>query len=298
MRDLDRLSTRLVDCAQVTRPLTLSRSAASPVPPLSQANALSVAYEASSSPNLTADTRPGRSSLKQPVGLHSLSGKRKLGSMPPPGYLPPSATNPNLASVAKPHVHFNLPPSRSIPDLRTLGVSAGVKDFTLPPKAAIDAPGTSPSTNKGKGRQQQVETMVLGDLGFDVTRAWKDAKEEEKANKNQRKIEELEREIKRLKDEVHLASFLTRRGLALTRRRSRSSPQRPKRTPLRPRLRAVVDHPSSRPHLHLHRLRRHPHRWTSSQAGASKVVRARPSPTLALPSRSVPSPHPGLKIPS
>ena len=124
--------------------------------------------------------------------------------MPPPGYLPRSATNPNLAATANSHIHFTLPPSRSIPDLRTLGISGGVQTFTFPPSSTVasaDKMPASPSAKKGKG-SEQVDTMLIGDLGFDVNRAWKDAKEEERVRKDQRRIAELEKEVKRLKDVV------------------------------------------------------------------------------------------------
>ena len=181
-----------------------------PVPSTSQANALAQAYEAVS-PARFADSRPGRSSLKA-AGAHSLTGKRKLGAMPPLGSLPHSATNPNLAATAISHVHFTLPPSRSIPDLRTLGISGGVQTYTFPPSSTVasaDKMPASPSAKKGKG-SEQVDTMLIGDLGFDVNRAWKDAKEEERVRKDQRRIAELEKEVKRLKDVVCFpSSFFT-----------------------------------------------------------------------------------------
>ncbi|KAK4705523.1 hypothetical protein P7C70_g675, partial [Phenoliferia sp. Uapishka_3] len=174
---------------------------APPVPPVSQANVLSEAYELSS-PGRPHDARPSRSALKQPAGLHSLSGKRKLGAIPPTFSTVPDFDNP---AIFKPHVHFNLPNATAVPDHRTtLGLSGGVKDFTFPPPLTVpsDISMTSPSSKKGKGKEK-VDTMLLGDLTFDVVnRAWKDAKEEERTQKDHRRIEELEKEVKRLKKEL------------------------------------------------------------------------------------------------
>lgn len=164
----DQRESLLLAVRKVEGLFTDSHTAPPPLPRLSQANILAASYEAHSST---------RSSLVPPArkGLHSLSGKRKL---------------PSDSSRSTHHVHFSLPVSQSVPEVQ----ATTVVEEMLRMKEA-----TGRTKRKEK---EQVDSVLVGDV--DVSRAWKEAKEEDRKAKDRGRIWELEEEVKRLRDEVSL----------------------------------------------------------------------------------------------
>ncbi|GAA5905234.1 hypothetical protein JCM5296_000974 [Sporobolomyces johnsonii] len=162
--------------------------------------------EASSSSALP----PSRRSVDQ-GGVRSLSGRRKLSVQGVPTAIDTATTTATANTTATTrharsqsqaqgrdraqahHVHFAFPSSSSLPNL----AAVANKSMTTPKKGK----------DNGKGKEkEQVGNILLGESGGRVSRAWKEAKEEEKRASDKRKIEQLESEVKRLKGELSTRS--------------------------------------------------------------------------------------------
>lgn len=128
----------------------------------------------------------------------------------------------------------------------------------------------------GKGKErEQVDSVLVGDM--DVSRAWKEAKEEDRKAKDRRRIEELEEEVKRLRDEVRFPNCDVVATLARMLIPLNCSSLREKRTTegrsLEP---ALLLHSSARrssPHLLLLLLLRRPHLPLLPLSGSSPTGR-------------------------
>jgi len=142
-----------------------------------------------------------RSSTEQ-GGLRSLSGKRRIGgtsearldtgvTSATSGTSDSTLRQMRDRSRSQNHVHFVFPPSSSSSSL-----------------AATSKSVKSPRNGEDRNRDQ-VGKMLVGEMGTDVNRVWREAKEKEKTSKTQRRIAELESEVQRLKSEVSLSSFVT-----------------------------------------------------------------------------------------
>ncbi|GAA5827992.1 hypothetical protein JCM11251_005681 [Rhodosporidiobolus azoricus] len=191
----------------------------------------------------------GRSSAaSERAGLRSLSGRRKLSVQGIPS-APEAKTSAvaaryghgrtqsyaagSSAGITLPsprHVHFappTVPSSTSLPNLASIADAAGTSMSPKTPRRSgafrsSKSPASSSASKKRTTSQsKQVGSILFGDadLGSDVTRVWKEAKDEERRKKEElrmlregreketqerreRRIRELEEEVSRLKGEL------------------------------------------------------------------------------------------------
>ena len=85
------------------------------------------------------------------------------------------------------HVHFTFPSPSTIPS-----------STSMPNLAAA-------ATSSEGAEKEGVETMLLGPNAANVSRAWREARDEEKRVRDKKRIKELEEEVRRLKGEVSIS---------------------------------------------------------------------------------------------